>query len=67
MAIYFLIVHENQKFILPLIKNSNVYNNKLIKQQQKIITDKNDLLSLQMIVDKLKNDDNDILLVCKLK
>jgi chromosome condensin MukBEF complex kleisin-like MukF subunit len=39
----------------------------LIKKQQKVVTDKKDLLSLQEIADKLKKDDNDVLMICKMR
>lgn len=39
----------------------------IIRQQQKVVTDKKDILSLQVIADKLKNDDNDILMICKMR
>lgn len=65
---------------LPLDNIPNFYLNKYIifhysaieyldkiKQQQKVNTDKKDIQLLQGIADKLTNEDNDILLICKLR
>lgn len=78
-AAFIKIINDFQNGI-PLDKLPAFYQNKylifhysaieylnLIKQQQKVVTDKNELLSLHAISDKLKEDDNDILLICKLK